>query len=59
MDYRNEEEDEDTDNLGSDDENDESDFGFDYSNADDLHPNFRIPQVFCNYYSCRFYSCEC
>ena len=53
-DYKNEEEDEDTDPLASDDENDESDYGFDYSNADDLHPSSRLPQVsfaeFSNYY---------
>ena len=59
MDYINEEEDEDTDNLDSDDESDKYDFGFHSSNVDDLHPNFQIPQVLCRCYSCRFYSREC
>jgi hypothetical protein len=53
FDYKNEEEDDDTDNLASDDENDESDYGFDYSNADDLNPSSRIPQVFLSCHSCR------
>ena len=37
--------DEESDALVSDDENDESDYGFDYSNADDLYPSSRLPQV--------------
>jgi ariadne-1 len=45
FDYKNEDEDEDSDALVSDDENDESDYGFDYSNADDLHPSSRLPQT--------------
>lgn len=46
-----EEEDEDSDALPSDGENYESDYGFDYSNADDLHPSSRLPQVFLDYSS--------
>lgn len=46
FDYKNEDEDEESDALVSDDENDESDYGFDYSNADDLHPSSRLPQVY-------------
>lgn len=45
FDYKFEVEDSDSDQLASDDENDESDYGFDYSNADDMHPSSRLPQV--------------
>lgn len=53
FDYKNEDEDEESDALASDDENDESDYGFDYSNADDLHPCSRLPQVLID---CFFFS---
>ncbi|XP_024357767.1 probable E3 ubiquitin-protein ligase ARI8 isoform X1 [Physcomitrium patens] len=43
--FVNEEEDEESDALASDDDNDESDYGFDYSNVDDLHPSSRLPQT--------------
>ena len=50
FDLHNEDEDEESDALVSDDENDESDYGFDYSNADNLLPSSRLPQVFYSYY---------
>jgi len=59
FDYKLEEEDDDTDNLASDDENDESDYGFDYSNADDLHPSSRLPQVLFSSHYCGFLSSRC
>lgn len=49
--FVNEEEDEESDALASDDDNDESDYGFDYSNVDDLHPSSRLPQVLSLRYS--------
>lgn len=49
--FQNKEEEEELDALASDDENDGSDYGFDYSNIDDIQPSSRLPQVFVEFYS--------
>lgn len=43
--FQNKEEEEELDALASDDENDGSDYGFDYSNIDDIQPSSRLPQT--------------